>query len=189
VRQSTPGGCGAAASHYTKICRSQFYNYLSQLSAPKSAAVSITLKSAYVTTPKSAEVSSTLIFSSQLGTMWRRCKGCLKLHVISRKKSTNYRALSRKMTYKEKASYDSTPPCSGLTFANVYPNAAADTVAEDGRVVSVGSGRCAELEMALAVISISAFISAHCACTRLLISCFSAGGFERGLWPRSKDRP
>jgi len=63
VHQSTPDGCGAAASHYTKIRRSQFYNYLSQLSTPKSAAVSITLKSAQVTTPKSAQVSSIFIFS------------------------------------------------------------------------------------------------------------------------------
>jgi len=74
------------------------------------------------------------------------------------------------MTCKDEASYDFTPPCSGLTFANVYPNATADTVAEDGRVVSEGSGRCAEFEMALAVISISAINSAHCACTILFIS-------------------
>jgi len=36
---------------------------------------------------------------------------CLKLQVIFRKKATHYRALLRKMTYKDKASYDS-----GLVF-------------------------------------------------------------------------
>jgi len=44
-------------------------------------------------------------------TGWRRLLGCLKLQVISRKRATNYRALFRKMTYEDKASYDSTPPC------------------------------------------------------------------------------
>jgi len=44
-------------------------------------------------------------------TGWRRPIGCLKLQVIFRKRATNYRALLRNMTYKDKASYDSTPPC------------------------------------------------------------------------------
>jgi len=33
------------------------------------------------------------------------------LQVIFRKRATSYRALLRKMTYEDKASYDSTPPC------------------------------------------------------------------------------
>ena len=41
-----------------------------------------------------------------------RCIGCLKLQVILRKRATNYRALLRKMTLEDKASYDSTAPCS-----------------------------------------------------------------------------
>jgi len=44
-------------------------------------------------------------------TGWRRCIECLKLQVISRKRATNSRALLRKMTYKDKASYGSSPPC------------------------------------------------------------------------------
>jgi len=36
----------------------------------------------------------------------RRCIGCLKLQVSFRKRATNFRALLRKMTYKDKASYD-----------------------------------------------------------------------------------
>jgi len=47
----------------------------------------------------------------QLGTGWRRLKGCLKRQVPFGKKAINYRALLRKMTYKDKASFGSTPPC------------------------------------------------------------------------------
>ena len=55
---------------------------------------------------------------------WRRPIGCLKLQVIFRKRATNYRALLRKMTYKDKGSYRSSPPCKWtvemdfLTFRN-----------------------------------------------------------------------
>jgi len=45
-------------------------------------------------------------------TGWWRPIGCLKLQVIFRKSAINYRALLRKMTYKDKASYGSSPPCS-----------------------------------------------------------------------------
>jgi len=48
-------------------------------------------------------------------TGWRRPIGCLKLQVIFRKRATNYRALLRKMTYKDKASYGSSPPCGTAT--------------------------------------------------------------------------
>jgi len=41
----------------------------------------------------------------------RRPIGCLESQVIFRKRATNYRALLRKMTYKDKASYGSSPPC------------------------------------------------------------------------------
>jgi len=44
-------------------------------------------------------------------TGWRRLIDCLKLQVIFRKRATNYMALLQKMTYEDKASYDSTPPC------------------------------------------------------------------------------
>jgi len=44
-------------------------------------------------------------------TGWQRLIGCLKLLVIFRKRTTNYRALLRKMTYKDKASYASSAPC------------------------------------------------------------------------------
>jgi len=45
------------------------------------------------------------------GTGWRRLIGCLKLQIIFCNRATNYRALLRKMTYKDKASYGSSLPC------------------------------------------------------------------------------
>jgi len=45
-------------------------------------------------------------------TGWRRLIGCLKLQVILRKRGANYRALLRKMTCEDKASYGSSLPCS-----------------------------------------------------------------------------
>jgi len=47
-----------------------------------------------------------------LNTGGRRPIGCLKLQVIFRKKATNYRAFLRMITYTDKASYGSLPPCS-----------------------------------------------------------------------------
>jgi len=44
-------------------------------------------------------------------TGWRRRIGCLKLQVIFRKRATIYRALLQKMTYEDKASYESSPLC------------------------------------------------------------------------------
>jgi len=45
-------------------------------------------------------------------TWLRRPIGCLKLQVILRKRGTNNRALLRRMTYSDKASYGSSQPCS-----------------------------------------------------------------------------
>ena len=44
-------------------------------------------------------------------TGWRVPIGCLKLNVIFRNRATNNRPLLPKMTYKDKASYGSSPPC------------------------------------------------------------------------------
>jgi len=44
-------------------------------------------------------------------TGWRRPIGRLKLQVIVRKRATNYRALLRNMTRKDRASYGSLPSC------------------------------------------------------------------------------
>jgi len=50
---------------------------------------------------------------------WRRPIGGLKLQVIFHKRATNYRALLRTMTYKDKASYGSLPPCTCNVWMSV----------------------------------------------------------------------
>jgi len=45
------------------------------------------------------------------GTGWRRLIGSPKLQIIFHKRATKYRSLLRKMTYKDKGSYESSPPC------------------------------------------------------------------------------
>ena len=45
-------------------------------------------------------------------TGWRRLIGSRKLQIIFHKRATKYRSLLRKMTYKDKGSYESLPPCS-----------------------------------------------------------------------------
>ena len=44
-------------------------------------------------------------------TGWRRLIGSLKLQILFHKRATKYRALLRKLTYKDKGSYESSPPC------------------------------------------------------------------------------
>ena len=53
------------------------------------------------------------------GIEWRRVIGSPQLQIISRKKPAKYRSLLRKMTYKDKGSYESWPPfiMQGMSFA------------------------------------------------------------------------
>ena len=44
-------------------------------------------------------------------TGWRRLIGSPKLQIIFHKRAIKYRSLVRKMTYKDKGSYESSPPC------------------------------------------------------------------------------
>ena len=59
---------------------------------------------------------NTLQHSATPSTRWQRPIGCLQLQVIFRKRATMYRALSRKITSRDKASYDSTPPCTATHY-------------------------------------------------------------------------
>ena len=52
-----------------------------------------------------------LEYTSNCATGWQRPLGCLKLQIIFRKRATNYRALLRKTTSKDMASYGSSPSC------------------------------------------------------------------------------
>ena len=44
-------------------------------------------------------------------TVWRRLIESPKLQIIFHKRATEYRALLLKLTYKDKGSYESSPPC------------------------------------------------------------------------------
>jgi len=48
---------------------------------------------------------------SAIATGWRRVIGCPELQVIFRKRATKYKSLLRKMIFKDKGSYESSPPC------------------------------------------------------------------------------
>jgi len=69
-------------------------------------------KHMWINTPMSATwVSRRWVIIHLCATGWRRPVGCLKLRVIFHKRATNYRALLQKMTYKDRAFYASSPPC------------------------------------------------------------------------------
>jgi len=55
-------------------------------------------------------------------TGWRRLIGSPKLQIILHKRATKYRVLLRKMTYKDKGSYESSPPCTyeTKTYTRIY---------------------------------------------------------------------
>jgi len=52
-----------------------------------------------------------ILVSWMVITGWRRLIGSPKLQIIFHKRATKYRSLLRKMTYKDKGSYESSPPC------------------------------------------------------------------------------
>jgi len=49
-------------------------------------------------------------------TGWRRLIGSPKLLIIFHQRATEYRSLLRKMTYKDKGSYESSPPCTIIFY-------------------------------------------------------------------------
>ena len=56
---------------------------------------------------------------------WRRLVGFPKLQIIFHKRATKYRSLLQKMTYKDKGSYESSPPCTDYRlclymYTNIY---------------------------------------------------------------------
>ena len=56
-------------------------------------------------------------------TGWRRLIGSPKLQIIFHKRATKYRSLLRKMSYKDKGSYESSPPCTKICqglFIKIY---------------------------------------------------------------------
>ena len=50
----------------------------------------------------------------------QRLIGSPKLHIIFHKRATKYTSLLRKMTYKDKGSYESSPPCITSLLVTLY---------------------------------------------------------------------
>ena len=55
--------------------------------------------------------NNTHLWNLYCGTGWRRLIGSPNLQIIFHKRAIEYRSLLRKMTYKDKGSYESSPPC------------------------------------------------------------------------------
>jgi len=83
----------------------------------------VTLSTGIATPPKATksehsnssvqiQINLKSLFESVLrGTGWRRLIGSPELQITFHKRATKYRSLLRKMTYKDKGSYESSPPC------------------------------------------------------------------------------
>ena len=69
-------------------------------------------------TPNAIGCAVTIFYVGVIGTGWRRLIGSPKLQIIFHKKATKYRSLLQKMTYKDKGSYESSPPCTLIGTAN-----------------------------------------------------------------------
>ena len=110
--------------HIHKLCITEMFSFVccvwSIMISGSFAERDLQLKASYGSSPPCIIESHHSIYARikhvcdtthTFDTRWRRPIGCLKLQVISCKGATNLRALLRKMTYKDKASYGSLPPC------------------------------------------------------------------------------
>jgi len=73
-------------------------------------------KASYGSSPPCSQRAHSLDVHIVMTTGWRRPIGCLTSQVIFHKRATNYRALLRKITYKDKTSFDSKPPSTITTI-------------------------------------------------------------------------
>ena len=75
-------------------------------------------------------------------TGWRRPIGCLKLQVIFRKRSTNFRVFLRKLTYKDKALYGSSPPCISIHIYVTYVHHTLHIIWRHAWYICMCTGKC-----------------------------------------------
>jgi len=86
--------------------------------------------------------SCVCVCTHKVDTGWRRLIGSPSLQVIFHKRATNYRALWRKVTYEDKASYDPTPPCTVFfvcTHSGRYFVCVCTHIVDTGRQRLIGS--------------------------------------------------
>ena len=63
-----------------------------------------------------------IMFQLFMCTGWRRLIGSPQLQIIFHKRAIKYRSLLLKMTYKDKGSYESSPPCTDKTYCRTFLN-------------------------------------------------------------------
>jgi len=85
------------------------------------------------------------------GTRWRRLIGSPKLQIIFHKRAAKYRALLLKMMYKDKGSYESSPPCN-------KPHMSSVVVLIEFILKSLRYGRFASLSLRLTFCAILTYI-------------------------------
>ena len=71
----------------------------------------------YICTCVSVCTQTNVQYTGSFDTGWRRLIGSPKLQIIFHKRATKYRALLRKLTSKDKGSYESSPPCRCVGYA------------------------------------------------------------------------
>jgi len=77
-----------------------------------------TVRSLYLAKGASGQRFLQVIFTQNFDTGWRRLIGSPNLQIIFHKRAIEYRSLLRKMTYKDKGSYESSPPCSNRVLVH-----------------------------------------------------------------------
>ena len=69
---------------------------------------------------RAVRVLATMWVSRYIDTGWRRLIGSPRLQIIFHKRATKYRSLLRKITNKDKGSYESSPPCVYMYTFTLY---------------------------------------------------------------------
>jgi len=105
-------------------------------------------------------------YSEDIYTEWRGCIGCIDLQVSFRKRASNNKGVLRKVTYKDKASYASLPPCTVLALLNVSIHVCS-ILAGQPNVHIVLSLRARYIYCTVTVRNVYCTIAAECADTCL----------------------
>ena len=74
-------------------------------------------------------------------TGWRRLIGSPKLQIIFHKRATKYRSPLRKMTYKDKGSYESSPPCISQITSMTCQDAHCCTISQKSARYCISHGQ------------------------------------------------
>ena len=115
-----------------------------------------------------------------INTGWRRLIGSPKLQIMFHKRATKYRSLLRKMTYKDKGSYESLPPCNTewhiliIMFLSVCRSCwMSDCVAVCCSVLQCVAVRCSVLQCVAVCCSVLQGVAVCCSVLQCVAVCCS----------------